>query len=69
MSMHLICNDATFQENLALPAATYPAGAGQPSSVTGNTIDKIEELLGASGGNLLYGGYPYDPFMLDVAKH
>jgi len=89
MSMHSICNDATFQKSLAeLPAAIYRAGetvrasashalielnrcvqAGQRSSVTVKTIDKIEEQLGASGGNLVYAGYPYDPFMLDAAKH
>ena len=43
--------------------------AGQRSSVTDKTIDRIEETLGASGGNLAYAGYPYDPFMLDAAKH
>ena len=42
---------------------------GQLSSITRKTIDKIEELLGASGGNLVYGGYPYDPFVLDTVKH
>jgi CRP-like cAMP-binding protein len=35
----------------------------QDSSIT---LDKIEELLGASGGNLVYAGYPYDPFVLDT---
>ena len=89
MSMHSICNNATFQKSLALlPAATYrpgetvQAGAsralielnrhvqqGQPSSVTDKTIGKIEELLGASGGNLAYAGYPYDPYTLETAKH
>ena len=39
---------------------------GQLSSITRRTIDKIEELLGASGGNLVYAGYPYDPFVLDT---
>ena len=38
----------------------------QDSSIT---LDKIEELLGASGGNLVYGGYPYDPFVFDTVKH
>ena len=42
---------------------------GQLSSITRKTIDKIEESLGASGGNLVYGGYPYDPFVLDTVKH
>jgi len=67
MSIPLVCNNATFQESPALPAATYGAAAGQPSRVT--DIDKIEELPGASGGNLVYGGYPYDLFMLGTAKH
>src|SRR5262249_43967994 len=30
----------------------------QLSSITRKTIDKVEESLGASGGNLVYGGYP-----------
>ena len=42
---------------------------GQLSSITRKTIDKIEESLGASGGNLVYGGYPYDPFVLDTVRH
>jgi len=42
---------------------------GQLSSIAPKTIDKIEESLGASGGNLVYGGYPYDPFVLDTVKH
>jgi hypothetical protein len=89
MSMHSICNNATFQKSLSLlPAATYRPGEtvqasasralielnrhvqeGQPSSVTDKTIGKIEELLGASGGNLAYAGYPYDPYTLEAAKH
>jgi len=36
----------------------------QLNSITCKTIDKAEELLGASGGNLVYAGYPYDPFVL-----
>ena len=36
--------------------------AGQPRSVIGKTVEKMEGLLGASGGNLVYSGYPYDPF-------
>ena len=42
---------------------------GQLSSITPKTIDKIEESLGASGGNLVYGGYPYDPFVLNTVRH
>jgi CRP-like cAMP-binding protein len=26
------------------------------------TVEKVEELLGASGGCLMYAGYPFDPF-------
>jgi hypothetical protein len=74
MSMHSICNNATFQESHALLSATsYQPGhhvqAGQPSSVTDKRTDKIEEMLGASGGNLAYAGYPYDPYFPDEARH
>jgi hypothetical protein len=34
----------------------------QPRSVLEQMVGKNEELLGASGGNLVYAGYPYDPF-------
>jgi CRP/FNR family transcriptional regulator, cyclic AMP receptor protein len=36
--------------------------AGEPGNVIGETVEKIEELLGATGANLMYAGYPYDPF-------
>jgi CRP-like cAMP-binding protein len=36
--------------------------AGEPPSVIGRTVEKIEEVLGATGANLMYAGYPYDPF-------
>src|SRR5258707_6090461 len=36
--------------------------AGQPRSMIGTTIEKIEGLLGPSGASLMYAGYPYDPF-------
>lgn len=32
-----------------------------PRSAIGKTVEKMEILLSASGGNLLYGGYPFDP--------
>jgi len=38
------------------------------NSITCKTIDEIEELLGASGANLVYAGYPYDPFVVDTVK-
>ena len=36
--------------------------AGQSPNEISKTVQKIEEMLGPSGGNLTYGGYPYDPF-------
>jgi CRP/FNR family transcriptional regulator, cyclic AMP receptor protein len=36
--------------------------AGEPRSVIGRTVEKIEGFLGATGANLMYAGYPYDPF-------
>jgi CRP-like cAMP-binding protein len=43
--------------------------AGEPRSVIGQTVEKIEELLGATGANLMYAGYPYDPFAPDAPRH
>ena len=36
--------------------------AGEPGGVIGRTVEKIEGLLGETGVNLMYAGYPYDPF-------
>jgi CRP/FNR family transcriptional regulator, cyclic AMP receptor protein len=36
--------------------------AGQPPSVIGKTVEKIEAILSASGASLVYAGYPTDPF-------
>ena len=36
--------------------------AGQPHSAVADTVSKMEGLLAASGANLLYAGYPFDPF-------
>ena len=55
--------------NRALVELKRQVQAGQPSSVIGKTVEKIEELLGASGANLVYAGYPYDPFALDAPKN
>jgi CRP-like cAMP-binding protein len=41
---------------------------GEPRSVIGRTVEKIEGLLGATGANLMYAGYPYDPFALDAPR-
>jgi hypothetical protein len=42
--------------------------ADEPRSVVERTVETIEGLLGASGANLLYAGYPYDPFATDAPK-
>ena len=42
--------------------------AGEPRSVIGRTVEKIEGLLGATGANLMYAGYPYDSFAPDAPK-
>ena len=36
--------------------------AGQPHSAVAETVSKMEGLLATSGANLLYAGYPFDPF-------
>src|SRR6266481_600459 len=33
--------------------------AGEPRSVIGRTVEKIEGLLGDAGANLMYAGYPF----------
>jgi CRP-like cAMP-binding protein len=55
--------------NRALVELKRQVQASQSSSVTCKTVDKIEELVGASGANLVYAGYPYDPFVPGAAKH
>ena len=38
--------------------------AGEPRSVIGRTVEKVEELLSCSGdASLVYAGYPSDPFV------
>jgi CRP/FNR family cyclic AMP-dependent transcriptional regulator len=40
--------------------------AGEPASVIGSTVEKVEELLNYTGGaSLVYAGYPSDPFQSD----
>ena len=48
--------------NRALLDLKRQVQAGEPHSVVERTVGKIEGLLGASGANLVYAGYPYDPF-------
>jgi CRP/FNR family cyclic AMP-dependent transcriptional regulator len=44
--------------------------AGEPRSVIGRTVEKVEELLSCSGdASLVYAGYPSDPFAPDKSVH
>ena len=36
--------------------------AGESRDVIGRTVEKIEGLLGETGANLMYAGYPSDPY-------
>jgi CRP/FNR family cyclic AMP-dependent transcriptional regulator len=36
--------------------------AGESCDVIGRTVEKIEGLLGETGANLMYAGYPTDPY-------
>jgi hypothetical protein len=60
MSRHTTSNNAVFEKSLV---------ARRPGGISRKTIDKIDELLGASGANLVYAGYPYDPLAHDTSKH
>ena len=48
--------------NQALIELKSQIQAGQPSSVIGKTVEKIEGLLDPGGASLVYAGYPYDPY-------
>jgi CRP-like cAMP-binding protein len=49
--------------NRALIEVKRQLQAGEPRSVIGRTVEKVEELLNSSGSaSLAYAGYPYDPF-------
>lgn len=48
--------------NQALMELKAQLQAGEPPSVIGKTVERIEDLLGASGASLVYAGYPTDPF-------
>ncbi|MGH6920540.1 MAG: hypothetical protein ACREJ0_22885, partial [Geminicoccaceae bacterium] len=52
--------------NQALIELKRQLQTGQPHSVIGKTVEKIEELLGPSSASLVYAGYPYDPFAPDA---
>ena len=48
--------------NQALIELKRQVQTGEPRSAIGKTVEMMEGLLGASGANLVYAGYPYDPF-------
>lgn len=48
--------------NQALIELKHQLQAGQPSSVIGKTVEKMEGLLGGNDASLVYAGYPYDPY-------
>jgi CRP/FNR family transcriptional regulator, cyclic AMP receptor protein len=52
--------------NQALIELKRQVQAGEPRIVIGKTVEKMEELLGASGASLVYAGYPFDPFAPDA---
>jgi CRP/FNR family transcriptional regulator, cyclic AMP receptor protein len=54
--------------NQALIELKGQVQAGEPGGVIGKTVEKMELLLGISGANLVYAGYPYDPFAADAPK-
>ena len=35
---------------------------GRPRKANDKAVEKTESLLSASGANLMYAGYPYDPY-------
>jgi CRP/FNR family transcriptional regulator, cyclic AMP receptor protein len=55
--------------NRALLELKRQVQADEPRSVIGRTVEKIEGLLGATGANLMYAGYPYDPFAPDAPRN
>lgn len=48
--------------NHSLIELRHQLQSGEPHSVVAKTVRKMEGLLAAGGGSLVYAGYPYDPF-------
>jgi hypothetical protein len=61
--MFSISDPAVSQRSVAA-LATYEAGE---TVLTAASVERIEELLG--GANLVYAGYPYDPFAPNAPKN
>jgi CRP/FNR family cyclic AMP-dependent transcriptional regulator len=54
--------------NQALIELKRQVQAGEPRSVIGKTVEKMDGLLDAGGAGLVHAGYPYDLFVTDVPK-
>jgi CRP/FNR family transcriptional regulator, cyclic AMP receptor protein len=48
--------------NVALIEIKRQLETGKPRVAIAQTVEKIADLLSSGGGNLVYSGYPYDPF-------
>lgn len=48
--------------NRAIIELRHQVETDQPGSVLRKTLDKVEEVLQYGGGNLVYAGYPSDPY-------
>lgn len=56
--------------NRTLVEIKHQLQAGASPSVIGETVEKIEEVLGFGGdASLVYAGYPFDPFRSDKSMH
>jgi len=73
MSMRSISTNAVFHRvdstNQAFIELQHQVQAGQPSSIAGKIIGRSEGMLGDSGVNLVYAGYPYDPYTLNAPSN
>ena len=49
--------------NHALIELKHQLQTGEPHNVVAKTVRKMQGLLAAGGGSLIYAGYPYDPFV------
>jgi hypothetical protein len=52
--------------NVALIEVKRQLEIGEPRVAIAQRINKIAELLNSGAGNLVYAGYPYDPFVLPI---
>ena len=56
--------------NRALLDVKRQLQAGEPRSVIGKAVEKVQELLSSDcDASLVYAGYPYNPFASDKSTH